>query len=460
MKLQLLVAATVLLPSIARSGDLSGTNVVTGFTASASGFQNSVSGAGSVAFGTQNYVNGINNLAAGLQNLVDGNYCAVTGLYNNSAPNSNFNTICGFANKTTGSLSILAGAYLADGGFNGSVMLSDSNTLGKRSPAARFTSPGRDTFSAIFNGGYYARTNDGQPGAPDAGLFIKPSVANTTTTSYQAYVGINTTTPAVPLDVNGSVLLDLGAITYFTQGAATTALSNLVGGGILTSIRASARVQATGFMAYSDERIKSVQGQSNSAEDLGKLLAIEVTDFIYKDVVEKGNLPQKKVIAQQVEKVFPQAVSRSTNVVPDIYKTAPIQNGWVDLTTNLEVGDRVRLITQQGQRADHVVLEIKNGKFRTDFSGDSGQVFVYGREVKDFRSVDYEAIAMLNVSATQELARKVAARDAEIAQLTAKLAALEVRDQNREARLARLESAGSTGKAQPVSTSINRNTSN
>ena len=34
-------------------------------------------------------------------------------------------------------------------------------------------------------------------------------------------------------------------------------------------------------------------------------------------------------------------------------------------------------------------------------------VFVYGREVKDFRNVDYEAIAMLNVSATQELNRRL-----------------------------------------------------
>jgi len=47
------------------------------------------------------------------------------------------------------------------------------------------------------------------------------------------------------------------------------------------------------------------------------------------------------------------------------------------------------------------------------------QVFVYGREVEDFRVVDYEALSTLNISATQELAKKVAALETENAALKA-----------------------------------------
>lgn len=47
------------------------------------------------------------------------------------------------------------------------------------------------------------------------------------------------------------------------------------------------------------------------------------------------------------------------------------------------------------------------GRFRTAFAADADSVFVYGREVKDFRMVDYEALAMLNVSATQALLRRL-----------------------------------------------------
>ncbi len=70
------------------------------------------------------------------------------------------------------------------------------------------------------------------------------------------------------------------------------------------------------------------------------------------------------------------------------------------------------------------MLEVTAGRFRTAFKADADTVFVYGREVKDFRTVDYEAIAMLNVSATQELHRRVVAQAAEIAALTTQLAQL------------------------------------
>ncbi len=251
--------------------------------------------------------------------------------------------------------------------------------------------------------------------------------------STAGFVGLGTLTPGVPLDVVGSTAYGPLNATYF--GLNATNLTTAATSGSV-SIRASSEIQATFFTAISDERVKNIQGLSDSAEDLRKLLSIEITDYQYKDVVEKGGRLQKKVIAQQVEKVFPQAVSRSTDVVPDIYRKAPIHHDWVELATDLKVGDRVRLISEKGHRAVHEVLEVGDGRFRTDFTADGDVVFVYGREVKDFRAVDYEAIAMLNVSATQQIKKE---KDAEIAALKQRIAALEAKDQAREARLTRLE---------------------
>ncbi len=251
-----------------------------------------------------------------------------------------------------------------------------------------------------------------------------------------AFVGVNTTTPGVPLDVVDSISASTpGGFTYFNNSSAPLTQTT-TGSASGASIRATGGVLASYFAATSDERIKNITGHSDSAADLRKLLDIEVTDFLYKDVVGKGNRPQKKVIAQQVEKGFPQAVSHTTDVVPDIYQKASVNDGWVELATDLKAGDRVRLITEKGAQVIHEVLEVRKGGFRTDLQTDGGQVFVYGREVKDFRVVDYEAIAMLNVSATQELARKGEAKDAEIAALKKQLA-----EQAKaiEARLARLE---------------------
>ena len=276
---------------------------------------------------------------------------------------------------------------------------------------------------------------------------FKPLILNATS------VGIGTTTPTqARLQIAGSPnRTGSGLATYWVQQNVRTWAGGTDPGGI-TSIYADGFIVGLGFVSHSDERIKRVVGHSDATHDLRTLMGIEVTDYSYVDTVAKGTGGHKKVIAQQVEKVFPQAVSKSTEVVPDIYQKATQKDGWVQLATNLKQGERVRLIGDKNEGI-HEVLEVTKDKFRTDFKPEGGQVFVYGREVKDFRSVDYEEISMLNVSATQELARKVKAQESELTELRAELAklrserktlaqsvsALQARDEAREARLIKLE---------------------
>jgi len=190
------------------------------------------------------------------------------------------------------------------------------------------------------------------------------------------------------------------------------------------------------LIASSDERIKRIHGRSDSADDLSKLLAIEVTDYSYIDTLSNGSRTHKKVIAQQVLKIFPQAVSQATNTVPNIYQKAAIKDGWVQLATELKKGDRVRLVAENVDSV-HEVLEVAEGQFRTDFSAQGDEVFVYGREVDDFLNVDYDAIAMLNVSATQQIKRE---KDAEVQALREENAALRSRLDRLEKLVERLVS--------------------
>ena len=240
-------------------------------------------------------------------------------------------------------------------------------------------------------------------------------------------VGIGTTTPTkAKLEVNGFTSFTLAGYNWAAGGnnGSDTGAKNF-------SVYASGLIGAVTFTAYSDERIKHIEGQSNGFRDLVTLSGIEVTDYTYIDTVTKSAGKQKKVIAQQVEKVYPQAVSRGTDVVPDIYQKAEFMDGWVKAATSLKVGERVRLIGEK-EEAIHEVLEVRDGAFRTAFQPATNEVFVYGREVKDFRSVDYEAISMLNVSATQELARrleKVEARESHVAELERKAGRVETLEQ-------------------------------
>ena len=84
-------------------------------------------------------------------------------------------------------------------------------------------------------------------------------------------------------------------------------------------------------------------------------MTIEITDYRLKDSIAKGKNNYKKVLAQQVEKVYPQAVSKITDVIPDIYQQAEMHNGYVTVDNTLKAGDKVKVIFESGE----ALVEIK-----------------------------------------------------------------------------------------------------
>ena len=224
-------------------------------------------------------------------------------------------------------------------------------------------------------------------GGDAGGLFMK-----------NGRIGIGTTNP-----LNGRLHVEssygVGFSYGYLAGNGSTGYCGNCGGEV--SIWAQRRVAAEEFNAFSDARIKEVVGLSDSKSDLATLLDVKVTDYTFVDKVAKGDKVQKKVIAQELEKVYPNAVKQIKGVVPDIYKVSSMKNGIIQMKNDLKVGDRVKLIfDEKVQIVD--VLSVSEKSFKTALTY-TGDVFVYGREVEDFRTVDYEAISMLNVSATQEL---------------------------------------------------------
>jgi hypothetical protein len=224
-------------------------------------------------------------------------------------------------------------------------------------------------------------------------------------------VGINTTTPSNGLlHVNGWYDGDNGAFGFYNSSGNPGTAAGVVD----ISIYATNRIHATEFNAFSDERIKNIIGQSNSKSDAEIINNIEVTDYTMKDT-RKGTKVYKKLIAQQVEEVFPNAVSITTDVIPDVFKMATAKAGLIDLHTNLTVGEKVKLIFEHSELIS-TVTEVSSKGFKVDKFED-GEVFVYGRQVDDFRTIDYEAVAMLNVSATQESLKRIKALEQENAKL-------------------------------------------
>jgi len=244
----------------------------------------------------------------------------------------------------------------------------------------------------------------------------------------QGRVGINTTSPFAPLDVEGLAFTGDG-FTYFNF-LTNNSLKSCTSCNGNVSIWASNNVMAAEFDARSDVRIKDVVGVSDSSRDLATLNALVITDYTLKDVVQNGAKPFKKVIAQQVEAVYPQVVSKHVDFIPNVYRAASSVTKGADGTLlhfdgghGLSPGaKRIRMLGSDDhsmQQANIIAVRSAQDVLIDAPRVNGDRVFVYGEEVDDFRTVDYEGLTSLNISATQELAKRLAQKDAQIADLEA-----------------------------------------
>jgi hypothetical protein len=273
------------------------------------------------------------------------------------------------------------------------------------------------------------------------------------------YLGIGTNNPIYPLDIQTTPVFEgsgtAGAGRYFHSGSGINVPTGA--GGVFISVRATGGFWSNaggingGFYVNSDERIKNIAGVSNSTEDLATLNKIEITNYSYKDTLGSGTKVVKGVIAQQVETVYPQAISRQTNVIPDIYAlaiTVKADSGartlelTLDKTVDLKVGEKVRLITPANGEKMYEVVAVNGHTFTVSgWETHADQVFVYGKEVSDFRIVDYDRIFTLTVSGVQELSRKVQTLEHVNAGLIEENLQLKQQQVETNARLSQLETS-------------------
>jgi hypothetical protein len=244
-------------------------------------------------------------------------------------------------------------------------------------------------------------------------------------------VGINTSSPSYPLDVRDYVDAPGSGYSWWTAGQGIQSIPYPPH----ISIYAQNDVIAQGFEAVSDARIKDISGVSNAAQDLEILRKIQVTNYTLKDKITNGNHPYKKVIAQQVESVYPQIISRHTDFIPNVYmaakKITQTDNGW------LLQFDRPHHISKQAKRlkilaegdntmkSNNILSVPSDNEVLIDATQlNADKLFVYGEQVDDFRTVDYEGLTTLNISATQELGKIVKRQQAAIRAQNKKIAAL------------------------------------
>ncbi|SFD86777.1 Chaperone of endosialidase [Chitinophaga sp. CF118] len=228
-------------------------------------------------------------------------------------------------------------------------------------------------------------------------------------------MGINNSNPGYPLHVSGSVNYDLGGGFYFmfkneSRQAGSGSHVNSI------TIKADAGIESSlGLYCTSDKRIKKGIQQADPFAALDCLKKLDVVDYQYIDFVTLGDKKSKGFIAQDIAAIFPEAVAKRPGFIPDIYnipEATRLENGHLVLTMkdahNLVPGDVVRLAGKEADFFEAAIQVVDEKTFKVqNWSGSPDHVFVYGKQVEDFMTLDYDYIFCAGIGATQALSKQV-----------------------------------------------------
>jgi hypothetical protein len=159
---------------------------------------------------------------------------------------------------------------------------------------------------------------------------------------------------------------------------------------------------------FSDQRIK--KDIEDVSESEASLLVSELRPrtFRYTDAIEYGSERVNGLIAQEVLRVVPSAVSTHEGVVPDVFKSGKVSGDWIAVEGAFATGDVLKVLDGDEIHMVSVVDVRGDGSVRVDKELKGEEVFVYGHEVQDFHTVSYERIVPLLISTIQSLQKRVA----------------------------------------------------
>jgi hypothetical protein len=230
------------------------------------------------------------------------------------------------------------------------------------------------------------------------------------------------------LEVSGTVNASLGGYIHIA-GTSTTAWQNPAAANRAVSIKANGYIWATGgFQSSSDRRAKENISSITSSESIEIINKLNPVNYNWIDRVKSGNSIQSGFIAQEVEQIFPQAVTKAKDFLPNVYALADnysITNEALHISMSkeydLQKGDLVKFHTEDGKEHRLNVIDAKGTQYSFTLTEEAksiyGKLFVYGKEVEDFNTVDYDRIFTIGISAIQELSKKVDALEKENASL-------------------------------------------
>jgi len=216
--------------------------------------------------------------------------------------------------------------------------------------------------------------------------------------------------------------------TIVGTGGTTGGVLNVTGNGVF-----SGSVSATSFPTSSDQRIKDNVVSLDSSSSLVTVNQLNPVQFTYRTQFnDTANIPG--FISQEVDSILPGSTTTGTGFVANIKRFMPCKleqeiddvNKYYSYSIDIsELG--LQYPINLCIRANNMPIRI-NATYHINyftFTELISQVYVYGTEVQDFMYLSYDHIYTLNVSATQELTKRLDAQAVLIQTLQDRISTLE-----------------------------------
>ena len=183
---------------------------------------------------------------------------------------------------------------------------------------------------------------------------------------------------------------------------------------------------SSGFMVNSDRRAKK-KVDVNKLQYLEKVNNLEVVNYKWIDDYKNGgeNAVHTGFFAQDVENVIPEAVTRQSEFLPDIYRYSEKIEGNV-ITCNdhgLTVGDWIKFFPKKDDQTKEyyaeIIKTIDTNTFECKPASEitCDRVFLYGKEINDYRTLCENKLTPYAIGAIQELTKMVLALTMRVDQL-------------------------------------------
>jgi uncharacterized coiled-coil protein SlyX len=192
------------------------------------------------------------------------------------------------------------------------------------------------------------------------------------------------------------------------------------------------------FDCSSDRRIKTniqTMVTSSALQKINQLRPITY-NFVHQNRFKTG------FIGQELETVLPEAVGINDEYITNIYMMANITNTGPDQYTllidqscnvvDVDGSCNLLLLNPWGNRINVRLLSVSDDRTLLHIEGTiqetdthNGQIFVYGQEVSDFRTITPEVVHNYSIAAIQELSKQLTTAQTELQETRSALAALQ-----------------------------------